>query len=107
MRHTMLLHEVLEKAPCTLCIFRNVVLQLGYRHGAHIGHCVGGRERYTQREPFDVTIKLAREKERGLQCRCHKIMLFNGNKNCSELHGVFPSDLRLNQLSPSAERLAW
>ena len=60
------------------------------RHSGRIGHCVGGRVRNAQSEPFDVTVKLLRQTERSFQCRAHEIMLFDGNKNGSETHDDLP-----------------
>ena len=46
-----------------------------------------------QSEPFDITVKLPRQTERGFQCRAHEIMLFDGNKNGSETHDDLPLGL--------------
>jgi hypothetical protein len=86
----MLLHEALEEAAGLFRIFCKIVLQIGHRHCGRIGHCVGGRIRNAQSEPFDVTVKLPRQTERSFQCRAHEIMLFDGNKNGSETHDDLP-----------------
>src|SRR5260221_3482773 len=83
----MLLHEVLEKAAASFLIFRDVLFQCRYRHGAHIGYCEDSGNLNTQGEPFDVAVKFPREKESGLQCRVHEIMLFDRNENGLEAHG--------------------
>src|ERR1700730_1241200 len=100
----MLLHEALEKTLATLRIVRNILLQWGYRHSAHIDHCVGDGDRNAQSEPFDVTIKHPREKERGFQCRVYEIMLFDGNKNCSEIHGDLPFGSPSTPAAPGGSR---
>src|SRR5271166_4829944 len=86
----MLLHEGLEEAAGLFRIFSNILLQVWCRHSGRISHCVGGRDRNAQSEPFDVTVKLLRQTERGFQCRAHEIMLFDGNKNGSETHDDLP-----------------
>src|ERR1700746_791282 len=86
----MLLHEALEKAAGLFRILCNILLQCGYRPSSRIGHCVGGRDRTAQSEPFDVTVKLLRQRERSFQCRAHEIMLLDGNKNSSETHDDLP-----------------
>src|SRR6516162_316239 len=86
----MFLHEALEEAAGLFRIFCNILLQIGYRHSARFGHCMGGGNRSAQSEPFNVTVKLLRQTERGLQCRVHQIMLFDGNKNGSETHDDLP-----------------
>src|ERR1700740_1723618 len=82
----MLSHEGLEEPAGLFRIFRNILLQFGYCHSGCIVHWVGGGDRNAQSEPFDVTVKLLRQTERGFQCRVHEIMLFDGNKNGSETH---------------------
>src|SRR6266851_9926914 len=83
----MLLHEVLEKAAASFLIFHGVLFQCRYRHSAHIGYCEDSGNLNTQGEPFDVAVKFPREKESGLQCRVHEIMLFDRNENGLEPHG--------------------
>src|ERR1700752_5288849 len=86
----MLWHEGLEETASLFRIFCNILLQLGYRQSGRISHCVGGRARSAQSEPFDVTVKFLRQTERGFQSRVHEIMLFDGNKNGSETHDDLP-----------------
>src|SRR5262249_22672260 len=93
----MLLHEVLEKAATSLLIFRNVLFQCRYRHSAHVAYCEDSGNLNAQGEPFDVAVKFPREKEGGLQCRVHEIMLFDRNENGLETHG----DLQFVRTSPA------
>ena len=90
----MLLHEVLEKAPAPFLIFRDFLLKRGYRHSAYVACCEGSRYRNSQGKSFDVAVKFPREKECGLQCRVHEIMLFDRNENGLETH----SDLQFERL---------
>src|SRR5262249_4374993 len=83
----MLLHEVFEKAAASFLIFRDVLLERRYRHSARVSYCEDSGKLNTQGEPFDVAIKFPREKESGLQCRVHEIMLFDRNENGLEAHG--------------------
>src|ERR1700740_1326354 len=98
----MLSHEGLEEPAGLFRIFRNILLQFGYCHSGCIGHWEGGGDRNAQSEPFDVTVKLLRQTERGFQCRVHEIMLFDGNKNGSETH----DDLALGFVARPASRLS-
>jgi hypothetical protein len=82
----MLLHEVLKKAPTPFRIFPDFLFQCRYRHNASVGYCEGSADRNSQGEPFDVAVKFLREKECGLQCRVHQIMLFDRNENGLETH---------------------
>src|SRR5262249_9201705 len=82
----MLLHEVLEKAAVSFLVFRDVLFQCRYRHRARVGDCEGNGNLSAQGEPFDVAVKFSREKESGLQCRVHEIMLFDRNENALETH---------------------
>src|SRR5215467_11995183 len=77
----MLLHEVLEKGAVSILVFRDVLFQCRYRHRARVGDCEGNGNLSAQGEPFDVAVKFSREKESGLQCRVHEIMLFDRNEN--------------------------
>src|SRR5260370_4294336 len=86
MRYIVVLHEVLEKAPGPFRVF-HAFLQCGYRQTAYIAHCENSGDRSLQREPFDVTVELPRELERGFQCRGHEIILFGRNENGLETHG--------------------
>src|SRR5262249_24470237 len=82
----MLLHEVLEKAAVSFLVFRDVLFQCRYRHRARVGDCEGNGNLSAQGDPFDVAVKFSREKESGLQCRVHEIMLFDRNENALETH---------------------
>src|SRR5882757_2233441 len=90
----MLLHEVLEKAAASFLIFRDVMFERRYRHSAHVAYCEDSGNLNAQGEPFDVAVKFPREKESGLQCRVHEIMLFDRNENGLETH----SDLQFERL---------
>src|SRR6266566_8230681 len=92
----MLLHEVLEKAAASFLIFHGVLFQCRYRHSAHIGYCEDSGNLNTQGEPFDVAVKFPREKESGLQCRVHEIMLCDRKENGLETHG----DIQFERLLP-------
>src|SRR5215472_4307737 len=82
----MLLHEVLEKAAALFLVFRDVLFKCRYRHSAHVAYCEDSGNLDPQGEPFDVAVKFPREKESGLQCRVHEIMLFDRNENGLETH---------------------
>src|SRR5262249_26767390 len=82
----MLLHEVLEKAAASFLMFRDVLFQCRDRHSARVGDCEGSGNLTAQGEPFDVAVKSPRQKESGLQCRVHEIMLFDRNENGLETH---------------------
>src|SRR5215831_3104180 len=94
----MRLHEVLEQAAAALRVFHDVLFQRRYRHGAYVAYGEDRGELDAQGEPFDVAIELAREQERGLQCRFHEIMLLDRNENGLETHG----DLPFVRTSPAA-----
>src|SRR5215510_2496591 len=83
----MLLHEVFEKAATSFLIFRDILLKRRYRHSAHVSYREDSGNLNAQGKPFDVAVEFPREKECGLQCRVHKIMLFNRNENGLETHG--------------------
>jgi len=83
----MLLHEVLEKAAASFLIFRDILLNRRYRHGAYVAEREDSGNLNAQGEPFDVAVKFSREKERGLRRRVHEIMLFDRNENGLETHG--------------------
>src|SRR5215831_1371099 len=83
----MRLHEVIEQAAAALFIFRDVLLQCRYRHGADVAYCEDRGELDAQGEAFDVAVEFAREHERGLQCRVHEIMRLDRNENGLETHG--------------------
>src|SRR5260370_19693037 len=84
----MLLHEVLEKAAASFLIFRDVLFERLYRHSIHVAYCDDGGNLNAQGESFDVAVKFPCEKESGLQCRVHEIMLFDRNENGLEAHGA-------------------
>src|SRR5262250_497484 len=83
----MLLREVLEKAAALFLVFRDVLFKCRYRHSAHVAYCEDSGNLDPQGEPFAVAVKFPREKESGLQCRVHEIMLFDRNENGLEAHG--------------------
>jgi hypothetical protein len=47
----MLLHEVLEKAPAPLLIFRDFLLQCRYRQSAYLAYCEGSGDRKPENSP--------------------------------------------------------
>src|SRR5262245_59949483 len=96
----MRLHEGLEQAAAALRVFHDVLFQRRYRHGAYVADGEDRGEFDAKGEPFDVAVELAREQERGLQCRVHEIMLLDGNENGLESHG----DLPFVRASPAARR---
>src|SRR5262249_267724 len=73
--------SVLEKAAASFLVFRDVLVQCRYRHSAHVAYCENSGNLNAQGEPFDVAVKLPREKDCGLQCRVLEIMLFDGSEN--------------------------
>src|SRR5262245_65466293 len=83
----MLLHEVLEQAPAPFLMFRYFLLQCR-RQSSYLAYCEDSRDRdYSQSEPFDVAVKLPREKDCGLQCRVREIMLLYWSENSPDRHG--------------------
>jgi len=73
-------------------MFCDFALQCGYRHRAYIAYCEDGGGLKAQSEPFDVTVKLPRKKNSGLQCRSHEIMSFDRKENGLETHGGHQSE---------------
>src|SRR5437773_1526354 len=69
----------------------------------HIGYCEDSGNLNAQGEPFDVAVKFPREKESGLQCRVHEIMLFDLNENGLESHG----ELQFLRPSPARAQVGW
>src|SRR5215813_585811 len=83
----MLLYEVLEQAPAPFLMFRYFLLQCR-RQSSYLAYCEDSRDGdYSQSEPFDVAVKLPREKDCGLQCRVREIMLLDWSENRLETHG--------------------
>jgi hypothetical protein len=91
-RHTVLSHEFLEQGAGPVLIVGNFVLQGGgHRQSAHVPDGEGDRHPDPQGKPFDVTVELPRENNRGFQGRAHEIMLLGRNENGFERHGALPS----------------